>query len=81
MSNILTISCPPPREISDADLIDELANHLVTGRQDVSDPDECFRFLIELDVCRPTRLCTLFDAAVYAAGQIYINREISRKTG
>jgi hypothetical protein len=81
MANPLVISCPPPRDIPDADLIDELAEHLVTGRQDVSDPDECFRFLIELDVCRPTRLCNLFERAIYGAGQIYINRELSRKAG
>jgi hypothetical protein len=79
MTNVLAISCPPRRHISDADLVDELAQYLVTGRQDVSDPDECFRYLLDLDVCRPLKLHELFDRAIYEAGQIYIDREMSRQ--
>jgi hypothetical protein len=81
MSNPLVISCPPPRDISDADLIDELAELLVAGRQDPSDPDACDRYLLKMDVCSPRRLCDLLDRAIYSAGQAYINRELSRKAG
>lgn len=81
MSNPLVISCPPPRDISDADLVDELAELLVAGRQDPSDPNACDRYLLNLDVCKPTRLCDLLDRAIDRAGQIYINRATLRKTG
>jgi hypothetical protein len=81
MRNNLAISYPPGRDISDPNLVDELARHLVTGRQDVSDPDECFRFLLDLDVCRPLKLQQLFDKAIYEAGQLYIAREMTRQAG
>jgi hypothetical protein len=74
MANPLVISCPPPRDIPDADLIDELAEHLFTGGQDVSDPDSCFRFLLELDVCRPMKLCDVADRVIDTAGKLYIQR-------
>lgn len=73
--NPLVISCPPPRDITDADLVDELAEHLFTGKQDVSDPETCFRFLLDLDVCRPIKLCGLLDRAIERAGRITIERE------
>lgn len=75
MSNHIAISCPPPREISDADLVDELALHLVIGRQDVSDPEVCFEFLFNLDVCDWRRLDVLFNRAIDGAGKLYIAME------
>lgn len=72
--NVLVISCPPTRDISDADLIDELAEHLLTGRQDLSDPESCIRFLLDLDVCRPMKLCDLVDRAIEVAGRFQIQR-------
>lgn len=82
MRNHLAISCPVhPADISDADLIDELAEQLVAGRQDPSDVEACSRFLVDLDICRPMRLGDVLDRAMDVAGQIYINRECNRKTG
>ncbi len=72
--NALNTSCTAQRDSGDADLIDELAEHLFTGPQDVSDPEACFRFLLELDVCRPIKLCGLLDRTIEKAGRKIIER-------
>lgn len=70
--NHLAISCPPPREISDVDLIDEMALLIVAGGKDPSDPDECIEYLLRCDVCKPSRLEDLLDRAIDSAGKLYI---------
>lgn len=71
-SNPLTISCPPARDISDIDLVDEMALLIVAGGKDPSDPDDCCEYLLRCDVCRPTRLYDLLDRAIDSAGKLYI---------
>lgn len=64
---------------SDADLISEMAELLVAGKQDVCDPISCIEFLLDRDVCLPSHLGGLLDRALDKAGQIYIDRDVSRR--
>lgn len=64
---------------SDAELIAEMAELLVAGKQDVCDPVSCIEFLLDRDVCRPSHLDRLLDRAIDKAGQIYIDRDVSRR--
>lgn len=69
-----------PRELAaPQEIIKELAEHLVTGRQDASDPDTALEFLLELDLYRPSIVARHLEAACSEAGQIYIARDISRR--
>lgn len=69
-----------PRELATPqEIVKDLAEHLVTGRQDPSDPDEVIKFLLELDLYRPSVVAKHLLAACDEAGQIYIARQISRR--
>lgn len=61
------------------EIVQDMAERLVTDRMDPSDPDAALEFLLDLDLYRPTVVCKHFDAALDEAGQIYISREISRQ--
>lgn len=63
---------------SDAEIAEELGQHLVAGRQDPSDPETCFAFLYALDLCDWRVLQAHFNEAIDAAGQLYIAASISR---
>lgn len=64
---------------SDAEIAEELGQHLVVGRKDPSDPEACFEFLYSLDICNWRILQAHFEAAIEAAGQQYIADAISRR--
>ncbi|WP_458760514.1 hypothetical protein ACSVBT_06900 [Afipia sp. TerB] len=69
-----------PRELAaPQEIIKDLAEHLVTGRQDPSDPDAALEFLLDLDLYRPSTVAKHFDEAFKECGQIYIARDISRR--
>lgn len=69
-----------PRELAaPKEIISNLAEHLVTGRQDPSDPDTALEFLLELDLYRPSVVAKYLVGACDEAGQIYIARQISRR--
>jgi hypothetical protein len=69
-----------PRELATPqEIIKDLAENLVTGRQDPSDPDTALEFLLALDLYRPSIVAKHLVAACDEAGQIYIARDISRR--
>jgi hypothetical protein len=61
----------------DPKIVDDLASHLVVGRQDPSDPETCCRFLTDLAPYPPAVISRNFEAAMDEFAQKLIDRAIA----
>lgn len=61
------------------DVAEEFGRDLWSGRVDPSDPDACFEFLADLYPNRIRDVVANHQAAMYEAGQLYIEAEIMKQ--
>jgi len=75
MSNVVQlVRTPSP----DEGVASEFGLELFGAKKDPSDPEACFNFLYVQHPDRWREVMANIDGAIYAAGQLYIEAEMSR---
>ena len=63
-----------------ADIVEELAQHLICGRVDLAAEERAFQFLYNLNLWPWRVVSDHLEAAIDRAGQHWISRAIERRT-